>query len=138
AYQYTNGASSGTMTVTPPTQDASYEFRYFLSNQYLLAARSSATRVHNFGLTPSATSLSPGAVLIINWTAPMGRPSTDWIGLYQVGDPNTSYLSWAFTNGAASGTMTLIGPRSAGTYEFRYLLNRGYTDVAKSQTFTVQ
>ena len=72
----------------------------------------------------------------MSWTASTGRP-LDWISLFRVGDPNTAYDDYKYTNGATSGTFTLSAPTQAGQYEFRYLLNDGYSDAARSGPVTV-
>ncbi len=43
---YTNGATSGTFTVTAPTQPGQYEFRYHPDNGCVVTARSSPVTVH--------------------------------------------------------------------------------------------
>ena len=89
-----------------------------------------------FTVTAGANSVAPGGELSVNWTAPTGSP-LDWIALFRIGAPNTSYDYYKYTNGAASGTLTLIAPMQAGEYEVRYLLNDGYDDVARSGPVTV-
>jgi hypothetical protein len=48
--------------------------------------------------------------------------ASDWIGLDAIGDPNTSYLGYRYTNGAPSGSITFTAPATLGTCECRYLL----------------
>lgn len=86
----------------------------------------------SYTLTASPSQVSPGGQLTVSWTAPTGRPSTDWIALYKIGDPNTTYGSWQYTQGATSGNFTVTAPSTANRYEFRYLLQNGYTSVASS------
>jgi len=140
-YQYTNGATSGTFNLTAPSTLAQYEFRYLLQNGYNLATTSNAITVNlngNYTLTPTPATVSAGATMTITWTAPSGRPSNDWIGLFQVGAANTTYVWYQFTGGATSGSFNLSAPTQTGQYEFRYLLQNGYTDIARSPTVTVQ
>ena len=87
-------------------------------------------------LTVSSTSVPAGNPVTATWYAPAGSSATDWIGFYQTGADNRSYLAYKYTNGATTGTFTLNTP-GPGTYEFRYLLNNGYTSVTKSPTVTV-
>jgi hypothetical protein len=55
-----------------------------------------------------------------------------------VGDPSTSYdLWWKYTDGGTSGTFTLNAPTQPGQYEFRYLLDDGFVDTARSTPVTV-
>jgi hypothetical protein len=44
-WQYTRGATSGTLTLSAPTQPGEYEFRYLLDDGYLEAGRSSRVTV---------------------------------------------------------------------------------------------
>jgi hypothetical protein len=44
-YGSTNGATSGTWTLTAPTRPGQYEFRYLLDESFLEAARSSPVTV---------------------------------------------------------------------------------------------
>ena len=91
-----------------------------------------------YSLTASASSLQPGQAVSVSWTAPGGN-AKDWISWYRVGDPNSVWDSnrWIYTGGAASGVFTTTTPTTPGTYEFRYLLNNGFSDSARSQTVTV-
>ena len=57
--------------------------------------------------------------------------------IFKVGDANTAYGWYEYTDGAESGTFTLSAPTQPGQYEFRYLLNDGYTDVARYGPVTV-
>jgi hypothetical protein len=84
-------------------------------------------------LTVSPNAVRPGEQVSVSWTAP-GRPTAlDWIGLFGVDVPNTSYEEgfWQYTHGV-SGTLTFTAPERAGDYEFRYLLDDGYLDVARA------
>jgi photosystem II stability/assembly factor-like uncharacterized protein len=140
-WSYTQGATQGSFTLTAPSQAGKYEFRYLQNNGYTDVARSNVVTVSQptgYTLTASPSTVGPGGTLTVNWTAPSGRPAVDWIGLYRVGDPNTNYLWWSYTQGATQGSFTLSAPSQAEQYEFRYLQNNGYTDVARSNVVTVQ
>jgi hypothetical protein len=91
-------------------------------------------------LTVSATLVQPGDQLSVSWVAPSGRSVVDWLGLFKPEDPSTSYENgwWQYTNGITSGTHTLRAPNQPGQYEFRYLLDDGYIDVARSAPLTVR
>lgn len=89
-------------------------------------------------LTPSASTVAPGGQLSVRWSATLSGPS-DWIGLFIVGDRNEDYAKgwFGYTEGSTSGTFTLTAPTAPGQYEFRYLLDDGLTDVARSSVVTV-
>jgi Ca-activated chloride channel family protein len=80
--------------------------------------------------------VAPGGELSVSWTASTGGP-LDWISLFRVGASNTVYGSYKYTDGATFGTFTLSAPAQPGQYEVRYLLNDGYSDVARSGPVTV-
>ena len=127
-WQYTGGSATGNATVTVP-------------NESTVAGRSGHIQITAtapaYSLTPSTTSVAAGGALSVSWTAPAGSSSFDWISLYKVGDDNHNYGWWKYTGGATSGTFALTAPTEPGQYEFRYLTNNGYTDVARSATITV-
>ena len=142
-WKYTEGAASGTFSLTAPMEAGDYEFRYLLNNGYTDAARSAVVKVEapvstgSYSLAASPGEVSPGGTVTVNWTAPAGRPASDWIGLYKVGASSQAYGWWRYTNGAASGSFSVPMPAEAGSYEFRYLLNNGFTESARSGAITV-
>jgi hypothetical protein len=139
-WQYTGGATSGMVSVSAPSISGTYEFRYMLNNGYTDVARSNAVTVTggaSLTLTATPSSVGVGGTLMVSWTAPAGRPSTDWIGLYSTGTSNSQYLWWTYTNGSASGSVMVTAPPTAGTYEFRYLLANGFSDAVRSNSVTV-
>ena len=71
-----------------------------------------------------------------NVCTPTGR---DWIGVFVPGAANTSYVSWRYTTGTASGSLPLTVPVTVapGTYELRLFANNGYTRLGTSSTFVV-
>ncbi len=89
-----------------------------------------------YTVTASANTVAPGGQLNVSWTASTGRPK-DWIGLFKVRDGNGNHGWSNYTEGATSGTFTLSAPTEAGQYEFRYLLNDGVNDAARSSLVTV-
>ena len=90
-------------------------------------------------LTVASTQVTSRQDVIVTWVAPNPSSSLDWIGLFRVGSTNEEYLEffWAYTGGHTSGTLRYGAPHPPGEYEFRYLLNDGYVDVARSQIVTV-
>lgn len=137
-WAYTGGAPAGTVTLTAPATPGSYEARYLLEDGYSSVATSAPITVAGpppFTVSLTPASVRPGDTLTIAWTAPGGRPATDWVGLFL---PEAAYETWwTYTNGAASGSVTLAAP-AAGSYEARYLLDDGYVSTAKSTLVTVR
>jgi fibronectin type 3 domain-containing protein len=92
----------------------------------------------NYSLSASPTSVAPGGTVTVNWTAPAGHSTSDWIALFAVGSPNTSYLAYQYTTADTGGSVTFTAPGTPGSYEFRFLPNDGYTSVAVSNAVQVQ
>ncbi len=92
----------------------------------------------NYSLTVNRANVPVGGQVTVSWQAPTSaNREGDWIGLYKSSnDTNIFYQDFRYTNGTAKGSETFtLG--SAGTYEFRYLKNNGYNDVATSRVITV-
>lgn len=89
-----------------------------------------------FTLTPSTGAVDAGGEMSVSWTAP-GARAGDWIALFKVG---RSYEDdwYGLTDGATSGTRTVNVPTLPGQYEFRYLVDDRYLDVARSSPVTVR
>jgi hypothetical protein len=94
--------------------------------------------VGTYTLTPSASAVAPGAQLSVSWTAST-KGGNDWIALFKKGASNMAPINaWVgWTDGATSGTFTLSVPTQAGQYEFRYFLDDGWTEAARSTVVTV-
>lgn len=78
-------------------------------------------------LNVNSVRVSPGGQLAVDWVVPSTRSGSDWVGLFRLGVPSTSYEEgwWEYTRGAVSGRFTVSAPAAAGDYEFRYLLDDG-------------
>lgn len=89
-----------------------------------------ATEVPTYVLQASPTVVEPGGTLTLSWTAPAGRPSTDWIAFYPSNATSLSgYLAWTYTSGKSNGTWQVRAPNSGGSYLFRYF-KQNTTDTA--------
>lgn len=86
----------------------------------------------SFTLAATPSQIAPGGQLTVSWTAPSGRPANDWIVLCKEGNSSTSYVWSQSTQGATSGSIAMTAPAQTGRYEFRYLLQAGYTDIVRS------
>ena len=89
-----------------------------------------------YAITAGANSVAAGGHLTVSWTASVGG-KLDWIALFRKDEPNTAYGWWEYTYAATSGTLALTAPSLEGQYEFRYLLDDGYEDAARSTVLTV-
>lgn len=88
-------------------------------------------------LAAAPDTVTVGGSLSVTWMAPGAGAYFDWIGLFKTGTSNTGEAWWAYTQGAASGTLNLPAPNTPGTYEFRYFQNNGRADVQRSNPITV-
>jgi len=89
-----------------------------------------------FTVTASSETVDAGAEMSVSWTAPSAQPG-DWIAVFPVGGRYDDDW-WNHTNGATSGTHTLRAPTRPGQYEFRYLVDDDFSDVARSRPVTVR
>jgi len=97
------------------------------------------------GLTVTPSTATAGGGIDVAWTGIATPTSTDWIGLYTPGAPDTVFLAWSYvsctqTPGAAraAGACPFLIPAglAPGDYELRLLANNGFTRLA-SASFTV-
>ena len=85
-------------------------------------------------LTASPRIVDAGGELTVSWTVSGSHSSLDWIGFFGVGVPSTGFQEgyWEYVGTSLSGTLTVRAPFQSGEYEFRYLLDDGYIDVARA------
>jgi len=132
----TNGTSIG--ATTPPHPSAGFADVVVINPNGQIGTLTAGFRYSAVTLTATPTSVAPGGTLSGNWVAP-GRSAGqgDWVGLFKVGDPNTTPV-WRQVTTGASGTFTLSAPAEPGEYEFRYLIERdSIIDFARSTVITV-
>jgi hypothetical protein len=140
---FTGGAESGTFKCEVPDVPGSYHFRYLVNNSFTSIASSNTVIVEpasGFTLSLSKNVMAGNEEITVDWTAPIGRPGTDWIGLFRHGEvDNHNYdpVRWIFTNGASSGSHVFRMPTEPGEYVFRYLLRDSYVSVSESSIVTV-
>ena len=98
----------------------------FGSSTSVILAPSPSTAVHG---TPNA--------FMVNYFY-VGAGHTDWIGMFKVGDPNTSYGQYhVVPDLQTAGTFLFDAPATPGSYEFRYLPANGFVDIGRSLAVTV-
>jgi len=97
-------------------------------------ALEAALTIVSLSLTVAPDVVAPGGLLTVTWTAPAvgSWAESDWIGMFRVGAQNTDYGFWIYTYGTPAGTWSLKAPSEPGEYEFRYLVDDGWVDVARS------
>jgi hypothetical protein len=140
AVHRTKGLSTGTIRYLFTLPKGRYEYRYFIDDGYICAAVSNPFWVFEpkgFTVTTTKTAAMPGELVTVQWTAAQDTSPKDWIGLFAVGAGNRQIIQWVFTGGLTSGSTAFRMPMVAGDFEFRYLLDNGYGDVARSATIRV-
>ncbi|HMO78256.1 MAG TPA: GDSL-type esterase/lipase family protein [Candidatus Paceibacterota bacterium] len=148
AWEYIpNRGTSGTITFSYAVP-GTYEARLFSGNGYNREDTSTQQFTitydnnglpnpnNNYRLNVTSASVNVGQSVTVNYQTPSGASrDRDWIGLYRISDSDRSYLNWQYIGSSADGSLTFTAPR-AGTYEFRYFQNDGYTRLATSAPFT--
>ena len=83
-------------------------------------------------LSASPASVPAGAATTVTWGALSGSTAGDWVGLYAAGAPDYATRAWAYTSGAASGSVSLIVPlgTAAGGYEVRLFTDNSLIRMA--------
>jgi hypothetical protein len=84
-------------------------------------------------------SVHPGGTLTVSWSGIQNPTSTDWLGLFAVGAPDSAMRSWRYTGGTSSGSTTLSVPwgTAPGSYEVRLYYNNSMVRIGTSNTVTV-
>ncbi|PRP85070.1 hypothetical protein PROFUN_07254 [Planoprotostelium fungivorum] len=91
-------------------------------------------------LTVTPANPDVGNVITVEWNITSENFSTnhDWIGLYQLNQPNKKYETYQWVGrDKKSGSLTYYAPKIYGQYEFRYFFNNSYVHVEKSIPVTV-
>jgi uncharacterized protein YegP (UPF0339 family) len=149
-WQYLNGTrslpatglTSATLTFVIPQTMGQYEFRFFAGN--VQVATSPVVTTITPTIAVSTVSAAPGASVQVTVSdGPAYRG--DWVALAKVGSTISTYLDWKYTNGTrtmpatgvSSAVLTFTMPLAAGSYEFRFFANNGYTLLAVSPAVVV-
>jgi uncharacterized protein YkwD len=81
--------------------------------------------------------------ITVSWASIAQPTSTDWFGIYRVGDPDAAYQDWAYVScmklpdqARASGSCSLPLPAGPGAYDVRLFSSNGYTQLARSEQVT--
>ncbi len=119
AYTYTRKGSP--LTVKAPKTPGLFEIRYVMGQSKKVLVSRQVT-VKPLGASLKAPSeIAPGASLEVNWTGP-NNPK-DFIAVAKKEAPGKSFESRAYSR--AGDPAKLFAPSTVGTYELRYVLNKG-------------
>jgi 5-hydroxyisourate hydrolase-like protein (transthyretin family) len=141
AWGYTNGASSGslTLTLTSYITPGTYNARLFPNDTWQRLAVSNTISVLSPTVAASPSSLTPGGTLTVSWQN-IGAPTTqDWLTLNPVGAADANWLAWIYGTGRANDSALFPIPSNlpAGSYEVRLFSNGTFNRLAVSNTVTV-
>jgi 5-hydroxyisourate hydrolase-like protein (transthyretin family) len=117
-----------------------YELRLFAADGFTLRATSGPIAVvADASVSGTPTPITAGGTLTASWSNIGAPTATDWIALARVGSATTSYVTWRYTTGTASGSGPLVVPASAaaGTYELRLFAADGFTLRATSTSIVL-
>lgn len=95
-------------------------------------------------VTTSKPVYNPGETVVVNFSNAVGK-AREWIGLFNAGTSNTSYLRWFYTDGTQTGTAGLIngsvsfpaGFSTPGNYEARLFFDNS-SAMEAAVSFSVQ
>jgi acyl-CoA thioesterase I len=146
SWQYIpDGQGSGTLTF-PRQAAGQYEARMFVNDGYervgvsnrILVSTNTAPTTGSYSITGVSATYTTNQVVRLTWTAPLPRATTeDWVGLYRVGASDRQFISWQYIpDGQGSGSQNFTPP-GPGDYEFRMFTEDGFTEVARSNRFSV-
>jgi hypothetical protein len=138
---YTNGASSGSRTLTLPSNatPGSYTARFLANDGWQRVAVSNFISVQPPTLAAAPTSVAPGGTLTVSWQN-IGAPTTqDWLTLNPVGAADANWLAWIYGTGRASDSALFPLPSNLtpGSYEVRLFSNGTFNRLAVSNAITV-
>lgn len=129
-YAYTRVGNPAELRL--PVTAGQYEVRYVLGQPYKVLARI------DYLVTPAVATMSApetavaGSEVVIEFTGPPAG-SGDYITIAKPDDPDTAYLSYAYTR--LGSPAKLRAPLEPGEYEFRFVQNN--TKVLARQKVTV-
>lgn len=91
----------------------------------------------DFELRLSDTSIDAGDEIEVDWEIPSDEVgSQNWIGLYEEGDSNSSYVDWEYIDDDDTGSVT-FRIDDEGDYEIRLFLDNSYTVEIESDVIEV-
>jgi hypothetical protein len=88
-------------------------------------------------LTLDKTSYAPGGTITITYSDMFGH-AQDYVATAPAGSSNATYMEYRYTEGARSGTATLIAPTAPGRYEVRAFFMEDEAILRASVPFTVE
>tara|TARA_B100000508_G_scaffold115566_1_gene94680 strand:- start:5290 stop:6123 length:834 start_codon:yes stop_codon:yes gene_type:complete len=86
----------------------------------------------DFDISVDDYTIDPGDEIEVEWEVPDDEAgSQNWIGLFEYGDSNTSYVEWTYINNDDNGTVYFTID-DEGDYDVRLFLDNSYDDEVRS------
>jgi len=123
AYEYSKGQKDGSVALRPMVKPGEYEIRVFFDDS---TGDKTVRARRTFMVTPApqvvatldAPVYEPGKPIRVTFSAMPGN-ERDWFSVAKAGSVDTSYLTYVYTKGDASGEAELTAPAELGDYEVR-------------------
>jgi hypothetical protein len=137
---YTGGVQSGSAAFdSHGLRPGRYVARAFAGDSYQLLAESEPFTFSAYPTASIATNSSQYALIdsiTLNWSG-LTASANSWVGYAPVGSSPTAVIRSTYTGSAATGSATLEGPGTAGTFVARAFADDS-TLVGESAPFTVE
>ncbi len=146
------GSPSALLTFQVPGLGGSYEFRFFVANSFTRLATSTTLVVSapnaqlavNNVTPPTGVTVAGGSIASVGVSNGPANQA-DWVALYPAGAPANGFVDWRYLSGTtvppeagvSSATVMFSMPVTGGAYEFRFLANGGFDQLATSSPITV-
>jgi hypothetical protein len=144
AWRYTTSRTTGGsrgLEVPTSLSPGTYELRLFAQGGWERLAVSNEITVTAPGpsLAASPVAAAPGGTLTVRWQQIAAPTATDWVGVYEAGAADASYVTRFYTSGRASDRTLIVLPDNlaTGSYELRLFTNDTLTRLATSNPFAV-
>jgi hypothetical protein len=137
-YVYTGGLTAGSVNFTN-LPVGNYEARAYVNDTYSVLFRASfSITASTAAITTNQSSYIIGNNIVASFSGISTPSATDWVSIAAQNSASGSYITWAYTNGQASGSHTFSSTYiPAGTYVARLYRNNSTTIAAQSAPFTL-
>lgn len=142
SWDYLNGQTEGTLTLTEDLPKGYYFVNYFLKGQYFEPRERLFFSIGDMISTVSTdkTLFTTDEDIVVHYQDGPGTPK-DWVGVFAEGeDPNVDELdAFLYTYGATDGDVTIeAGALKPGDYFCALFINDSYDEVSPRIHFTVE
>ena len=126
ATSYTRTNKGSPLKLLMPSEAGEYEIRYVLNQGKTVLASTPISIAEGEVSVTAPETAEVGSTIKVEWVGP--DASSDYIGIFPVGDDEARATSYTRTN--KGSPLKLFMPSEPGEYEIRYVLNQGKTVLA--------